>query len=1108
MKFQWPALKRALSFSLILTAALSWSSLAHADALDDGIRNNYKNQSNKPRASKFPRKVSSRPDLFESPNGNKITRVTSILKPPPFVADGLFKTAYYAAAENKYWVHVTGGIAGFNYWEGSFDYAVPVAIGKVPFTDVSKGVHSGARFAAGANGAENLVVTDDAGWNSLVARHSNLSSVTKPDFNKSIVLAVFMGLKSTGGYSTQITNIHRPASGDISVFYDSKSPAPGTIVTQAFTAPYHVVKIDKIPGKFKFVLNNNNPTPNLGPIPYKIMDSGSISGYRERSPRQLTIRDAAAWNAFYARHKPNDRAPGFDFTKEVITVLLSGEKPSGGFGIKTNSVERTAANQIRVTGEETSPAPGSFVTTVITYPYQIIRYKAARSDVITYTIKGSQNNTPKFTEITLDRNNASARVFERLTVESTGKALYELRDSNGKVIKSHQETLTPTHLKDTSKQIQGADFYNMADPSRQPGYNPPMGGSIYTLRAEDNPTNSVNKISYHGATPRRGSFNDLHKNLENLIDKFANVATTVGVFKTLTLREVRPQGNGSSFSTTTTTTLNVDGTITRSVTAPNIRSIPVTGHISPADLGVAKQLFIATDFMNQSFATPLFSPGTPLTTLTVEAGGNKKGVTHPTSTLGGAKGQEVLALEKFLRDVTIVQGFRAFDNMKFSTALNGFILDVKTLDIDKSGNATWSQNRNGQQVSNEKGALTQGEINEINRLYAATDFMNQSFRPFFPGAGASYNNLSVTAAGNSKTFGHPVGTYTGPKATEIKALEDYLATLLKRGPKATGSFDQLTYTVKTLATGETEEIFVKGNDVQWRKADAAGNSIDKKQIKLTAAELSNLQGLYASSDYFNQPATFPQTRRIVRSHDYTLDLEANGQKKSISASIYADEPGNFAPFRQELHSLLGRFKGAQLLTVTGRVSIRESFPPQIVINDTTNNKLYRVVGSLETEVQKLGGRTVKVQGTEDANGNLDVSAILSPKQVTFTGVSSSKGGNITLVKNNTSHVVLGNLRAAVARFRGQTVSVEALQLENGDLEVQKVLTEASRNTFALPFAGVRKGDKVDIIRQFGRNFSLVRINNSGQVFFMRTGDLKPRKVTTTTGLRGALRGSR
>jgi hypothetical protein len=1105
MKINWQNRLSQCSLFLALGLSVLCAQSAHADALDDRIKADYKGLSSRPRTRSFPKRIlvgrPPAPDTYESPNGHKITRVTSIAKPPPNVADGLYKTAYFAVAENQYWVHVTGGIAGFNYWEGTFKLAAP----------------------------------------------------------------------------------------------------------------------------------------NLGPIPYKIMEGGSQTQYQNQAAEQLTFRNQANWNKWYSRHKPNQRAPAIDFTTDLVSVLLSGQKNSGGYGIKTTSVTRTAANQIVVAGEETAPRPGSFVTTVITYPYQIIRYKAARSDSMTYRIKGANTSTSKFSEIQFLRTNGSARKYELLTIESTGKAVYESRDPSGNtVLKRHQKTLGAQHLKDISKQIEAADFYKMADPSRQPGYNPPRGASIYTTKVEDNASNQANKISYHAVTPRSRTFNIFHKEMENMLDKLANVATGTSGFSTLTLRDVRPQGNGSNFNTTTTTTLNKDGSITRQVTAPNIRSVPVVGRVTTAelksavalydatdffnqvfpiprfangtpytsftadvsgkqksvihsvnsvsgpkgrqilalesflrtlkigsgtsgfstltlrdvrsqgngsnfsttttttlksdgsitrfvtapnirsfpvmgrlaaaDLKTATTLYVTTDFFNQRFFTPLFAPGTPLSTFTAEANGKKKGVTHPASTLGGAKGQDVLALEKFLRTANIIQGFRSFESISFSTALNGFILDVRSLKINKQGIGTWSQNRNGQQVSNETAPLGQGEINEIKRLYGATEFMNQSFRPFFPGAGASYNNLTVETVQATRTFGHPVGTYTGPKANEIKALESYLGSLLKRGANATARFDELNYKVVTLATKEREEIFVRGAKVQWRKADAAGNSIGKQQIKLTPVEADKLQKLFAGADYFKQPNTFIQTRRIMRSHDYTLSLKAAGQSKTISASIYADEPANFYAFRQELHNLLKRFKSAPLLTVVGQVSVLKSLPTQVIVSGS--NGRYRVVGKFKDAVEALASRTVKVQGTKDRNGDLVVTAILSPKKVTFTGVVGSKGNNITLIKNNTSYVVIGSLASAVSRYNGKTLSVEALQFENTDLDVEKILLQARRSTYAFPLTRVRSGTKVDVIAQLGREFSLVRINNSARFYYMRTSDLKPRKVKKNVGLRGALRGSR
>jgi hypothetical protein len=71
------------------------------------------------------------------------------------------------------------------------------------------------------------------------------------DFATSTVVGVFLGSRSTGGYTVEITQIER--EGDhLVVTWREVKPSPDVMVTQAFTAPYHLVTIDKFDGPIQF----------------------------------------------------------------------------------------------------------------------------------------------------------------------------------------------------------------------------------------------------------------------------------------------------------------------------------------------------------------------------------------------------------------------------------------------------------------------------------------------------------------------------------------------------------------------------------------------------------------------------------------------------------------------------------------------------------------------------------------------------------------------------------------------------------------------------------------------------------------------------------------
>lgn len=60
-----------------------------------------------------------------------------------------------------------------------------------------------------------------------------------------MVIAVFQGNHSTGGYAIKITQTVEKEN-SVEVFAKETSPSPDSMVTQAFTQPYHIVKTKRV----------------------------------------------------------------------------------------------------------------------------------------------------------------------------------------------------------------------------------------------------------------------------------------------------------------------------------------------------------------------------------------------------------------------------------------------------------------------------------------------------------------------------------------------------------------------------------------------------------------------------------------------------------------------------------------------------------------------------------------------------------------------------------------------------------------------------------------------------------------------------------------------
>ncbi len=110
----------------------------------------------------------------------------------------------------------------------------------VTFRSLSKGYRSGVRAPL------QIVARNQDEWTALWRQHVSSDSIFRPpptiDFDKEVVVALFLGDKPTGGYDVQISRAEQ-SSESLTIYYREKSPSPGSMVTQALTQPFHIVRI-------------------------------------------------------------------------------------------------------------------------------------------------------------------------------------------------------------------------------------------------------------------------------------------------------------------------------------------------------------------------------------------------------------------------------------------------------------------------------------------------------------------------------------------------------------------------------------------------------------------------------------------------------------------------------------------------------------------------------------------------------------------------------------------------------------------------------------------------------------------------------------------------
>jgi len=110
----------------------------------------------------------------------------------------------------------------------------------LPFQTLSKGDNSGIENAA--TEVFSTRAAFEGFWGEAGSSSSLPLSPPLEVFDTRMVIAVFMGSQSTGGYGVEITSVDQKKDGLV-VNYKTSAPAPGDMVTQAFTQPYHIISV-------------------------------------------------------------------------------------------------------------------------------------------------------------------------------------------------------------------------------------------------------------------------------------------------------------------------------------------------------------------------------------------------------------------------------------------------------------------------------------------------------------------------------------------------------------------------------------------------------------------------------------------------------------------------------------------------------------------------------------------------------------------------------------------------------------------------------------------------------------------------------------------------
>jgi hypothetical protein len=94
------------------------------------------------------------------------------------------------------------------------------------------------------------VIRDEKALAALLKEHSPAGEwdTRSVDFSKQTVIAYFGGSKPTGGFSVELVGVDRKKE-SAAVKLRLWKPGKGSIVTQAFTQPFLIQSVEKLPAK-------------------------------------------------------------------------------------------------------------------------------------------------------------------------------------------------------------------------------------------------------------------------------------------------------------------------------------------------------------------------------------------------------------------------------------------------------------------------------------------------------------------------------------------------------------------------------------------------------------------------------------------------------------------------------------------------------------------------------------------------------------------------------------------------------------------------------------------------------------------------------------------
>ena len=117
--------------------------------------------------------------------------------------------------------------------------------GGVPLRVLEKGDQSNV------DDARQVALRTAAEWKTLWRQHSPDRDQPRVDFGRDMVVGVFLGSRTTAGFSVEIVSA-LVEQGVLVVRFRETRPQSDRIVAQVITSPYHLVAVPRHSGEVKF----------------------------------------------------------------------------------------------------------------------------------------------------------------------------------------------------------------------------------------------------------------------------------------------------------------------------------------------------------------------------------------------------------------------------------------------------------------------------------------------------------------------------------------------------------------------------------------------------------------------------------------------------------------------------------------------------------------------------------------------------------------------------------------------------------------------------------------------------------------------------------------